>query len=435
MKRWIWFFGVMLACGAVVVVIRTSTIRAAPIALGILQSTTGTMAISERPLVDAANMAVDELNRAGGVLGRPVHAIIADGKSDPAAFASEAEHLIDQGVSAIVGCWTSASRKAVKPVVERRDHLLFYPLQYEGLEMSPNIVYLGAAPNQQIIPAVKWAFGTLGHRMFLVGSDYVFPRAANAIIRDYMREWHGQILAEAYLPLGSRDVDGVVAEIKRLRPDVIVNTLNGDSNVAFFTKLRAAGITAAMMPTLSFSVAEEELRAMPAGLMTGDYTAWTYFQSVPIRSNEQFVRAFKQRYGDDRVTSDPIEAAYVAVKLWASAVERAGTSDPRAVRAAVIDRSFRAPEGMIYVDGETQHTWKQVRIGKAGADGQFAIVWASGEPIRPVPYPEQRTRAQWDAFEMGLFKRWGNQWVAPSQTASFFYADPESTSRFANAGR
>jgi urea transport system substrate-binding protein len=385
-----------------------------PIRVGVLHSLTGTMAISERSLVDAVQLAIGEVNRSGGVLGRNLEAVIADGQSDDETFARGAERLIrDDKVAVVFGCWTSGSRKTVRPVIEKYDHLMLYPLQYEGLEDSPNIIYLGATPNQQILPALKWVVGNLGPRVFLVGSDYVFPRAANAIIREQLTKWRGEVVGERYLLLGSRDVDQVVREIAATRPDAILNTLNGDSNVAFFTALRAAGITAARTPTLSFSIAEQELGSLPRAAMAGDYAAWSYFQSVDSPVNDDFVRAFKRAYGEDRVTDDPIEAAYVAVKLWAKAAEAAGSPEPAAVRATIVDRSYRGPGGMVFVEAENRHTWKTMRLGKIRADGQFDIVWSSERPIRPVPFPITRTREQWDAFLKQMYAGWGNHWVNP----------------------
>lgn len=410
---------VVAALAGAAYVVKAVLAQDRPVRIGILQSLSGTMAISEKSLVDAAELAVDEVNRDGGVLGRSVEAVVADGRSDPEWFAHEAERLIrDEHVSAVFGCWTSGSRKTVLPVIEHYHHLLFYPLQYEGLEESPDIVYLGAAPNQQIIPALKWVIGNIGRRVYLVGSDYVFPRAANAIIRAQAARWRADVVGEDYVVLGGHDVDAVVRRIVAAHPDAILNTLNGDSNVAFFTALRAAGVTAAQVPTISFSIAEEELRSLPRDAVAGDYAAWTYFQSIESPGNELFVRDFKRRYGESRVTDDPIEAAYVGVKLWAQAANAAGSVEPAAVRRAVVDRSFRAPGGMIYVDAETRHTWKEVRIGRIRADGQFQIVWSSDRPVRAEPFPSGRTRAQWQSFLDTLYRQWGSRWYNPGAAAA-----------------
>src|SRR5262245_52321491 len=231
-----------------------------PIRIGVLHSFTGTMAISERPVAEATLLAVEGLNARGGLLGRRVEAVRADARSDPATFATEAERLITQEkVAALFGCWTSASRKYVRRVVEKHNQLLFYPVQYEGLELSPNIVYAGPAPNQQIIPAVKWLFDHLGRRFFLVGSDYVFPRTANAIIKDQVAALQGEIAGEEYILLGSLDVEGLADKIARAGPSVILNTINGDSNIAFFEALRKRGLTPEQTPVMSFSVGEAEV--------------------------------------------------------------------------------------------------------------------------------------------------------------------------------
>jgi urea transport system substrate-binding protein len=386
----------------------------APIRIGVLHSLSGTMAISERSLVDAATMAVEEINAAGGVMGRPIEIVIADGQSDPVVFAAEAERLITQEqVVALFGTWTSVSRKAVKDVVEKFDHLLFYPLQYEGLEASDNIVYLGAAPNQQILPAVRWSLTNLGPRFYLVGSDYLFPRAANAIITDQLSRWPAEIVGEDYLLLGSRDVDRVVASIKAAKPDVVLNTINGDTNVAFYQAMLKAGLTAGVVPTVSFSIAEEEMRQLPADAMTGHYAAWTYFQSLPGAANQQFVQRFQRRFGSDRVTDDPIESAYVAVRLFADAAAAAESTEPGDVRAAVRERAFDGPGGFVFVDGVNQHAWKTVRIGRIRNDGQFDVVWSSAHPIPPAPFPPLRPPEAWATFLDTLQRGWGGRWENP----------------------
>jgi urea transport system substrate-binding protein len=363
---------------------------------------------------DAALLAVEEINQRGGLLGRPVEALVVDGRSDWGVFAQEAERLIvEEQVEVIFGCWTSACRKTVRPVFERLNHLLIYPVQYEGLEVSPNIVYTGASPNQQIVPAVKWSMDNLGKRFFLVGSDYVFPHTANAIIRDQVTALRGEIVGEAYVPLGSAAVDDIVAQIVASQPDVILNTINGDSNIAFFRALRAAGIAAADIPTVSFSIAEPELLTMNLADVVGDYAAWNYFQSVQSPENEAFLASFRARYGQDRVVSDPMEAAYFGVYMWAQAVTEAQSPAVHLVREALKDQSFNSPGGIVYVDAQTQHTWKTVRIGQINADGQFNIVWSSQTPVRPVPYPPSRSQQAWNNVLDTLYTGWGGNWANP----------------------
>jgi urea transport system substrate-binding protein len=313
----------------------------------------------------------------------------------------------------VFGCWTSASRKTVKPVFERHDHLLIYPVQYEGLETSPNVIYMGAAPNQQILPAVRWAVTDLHkNRFFLVGSDYVFPHAAHAIIKDQLRRAGAVVVGEEYLPLGSQQVGAVVAAAARARPDMILNTINGDSNTAFFRALRAAGLKAATTPTLSFSVGEEGLRSLGPADAAGDYAAWTYFQSLDTPENTAFVARYQEKYPQQSIT-DPMETAYVAVKLWAGAVNEAQSLDPGKIRRALLNRHLKGPCGEVRIDPDTQHCYRTPRIGQVQADGQFRVVWTAPEPVRPEPYPDSRTAESWRAFLHDLYTGWGNRWAAP----------------------
>ena len=349
------------------------------------------------------------------MLGRPIEAIVADGRSDWPTFAREAERLIvAEKVSAVFGGWTSASRKTMRPVFERHDHLLFYPVQYEGLEQSLNIVYTGAAPNQQILPAVKWCTGYLGaHSFFLVGSDYVFPRSANAIIRDALATQKAKVVGEEYLLLGATDARAVVAKIKATAPDVILNTINGDSNVAFFRVLREAGISPKQIPTVSFSIGEDELRQITGISLAGDYLAWNYFESIDRPENAAFVERFHKKYGSHRVTTDPMEAGYFGVHLWALAVAKAGGDDPRNVRQAIHGLSYAAPGALVKVDPSNQHTWKTFRLGRVTESGAVDIVLSTEAPIMPEPFPTTRSPAQWDAFLSGLYDGWGKSWANP----------------------
>jgi urea transport system substrate-binding protein len=386
-----------------------------PIVVGILHSRTGPMAVSENAMIDAEVLALQEINRSGGLLGRPVRWVIADGASDWQTFARQAERLIrDEKVSVIFGCWTSACRKGVLPVVEAADHLLLYPMAYEGIEQSPNIVYTGAAPNQQITPAVQWCHDVLGARkFFLVGADYIWPRCVNAIIADHIKGIGDEIAGEAYIPFGSTAVEDAVSRIVAAKPDVILASVPGDSGLAFARGLRAAGIRPDTTPVVTFAIGENEL-ANAAGVdMVGDYAAWNYFQSIERPENLAFVRAFKAAYGADRTTSDVIVAASNSVRLWAQAVREAGTTDVRQVRGLLRHQSLAAPEGIIAVDPETQHTWRPVFIGRIRADGQFDVVWSSRAAVRPVPFPISRSRADWERFVADLYDSWGGRWANP----------------------
>ncbi|GAB2676632.1 urea ABC transporter substrate-binding protein [Paenibacillus thermoaerophilus] len=357
------------------------------IPVGVLHSLTGTMSISEVSVKDATMMAIEEINAAGGLLGKKLKPVVEDGASDPQVFAEKIKKLIQKDQVAVTfGGWTSASRKAMLPVVEQNKGLLFYPVQYEGLETSPNIVYTGATTNQQIIPAVTWLLQNKGKKMFLLGSDYVFPRTANKIIKAQLKAEGGETVAEEYTPLGHTDYSTIISKIKSAKPDVIFNTLNGDSNVAFFKQLKDAGITAKDIPVLSVSVAEEEIRGIGADLLAGHYASWNYYQTVDTPENKTFVEAYKAKYGKDRVTADPIEAGYFGVYLWAEAVKKAGSFEVEQVKAALKDVSVKAPEGEVKFDAETQHVYKKVLIGEVQPDGMFQTVWSTPEAVKPDPW-------------------------------------------------
>lgn len=358
------------------------------IKVGVLNSLSGTMAISEVAVKNASLMAIDEINKAGGVLGKQLVPVVQDGASDWPTFAEKTKLLLqNEKVAAIFGCWTSASRKAVLPVVEQLNGLLYYPVQYEGLEASKNIFYIAAPPNQQIIPAVTFLLQKGWKNMYLLGSDYVFPRTANKVIKAQLKAEGANTVAEDYTPLGSTDYSAIVTKIKSSKPQVVFNTLNGDSNVAFFKQLKAAGFTAETMPVMSVSVAEEEVAGIGIDNFKDQYTAWNYFQTVEGDSNKKFVDNFKKAYGSNKVTDDPIEHAYAAVYLWAKQVEKAGSTDVDKVRAAADGVSFDAPQGKVTLDGASQHIFQKAMIGQAMADGQFKVVWDSGDkPLQPDPY-------------------------------------------------
>jgi urea transport system substrate-binding protein len=387
-----------------------------PIKVGILFSLRGPMAASGAAAHDAAQFAVDELNKQGGLLGRRVLGIHEDGASNQERFKEAAEKLINEDrVCAIFGTRASVNRKVVKEVVEKNDHLLFYPMQFEGLEDSPNIIYLGAAPNQQIFPALEYMLGKQGkRRLFLIGSDYVYPRSANAILRDYVKNRFPQvqILDERYIPYGGTEVREAIRAIQQKKPDLIVNTINGDTNSAFFRELFDVGIRADTTPVISFSVSENDLIGIgDAGV--GHYAAWSYFQSLDLPQNREFVRRFNERFSR-RVISDPMETVYFSVHLWAQAVQAAGSAEPRAVREALTKgREFEAPEGSVRIDRQTRYTWRPMRIGRVKADGQFEILkdTDTGWAVPPQPFPPTRSQAEWEKFLNDLYAGWGNTWI------------------------
>ena len=359
-----------------------------PIKVGVMHSLSGTMAISEVAIKDVVIMAIEEINAAGGLLGgREVVPIIEDPASDWPTFAEKSKKLIlKDKVCSVFGCWTSASRKACLPVFEKYNHLLWYPVQYEGNECSKNVIYSGAAPNQQTGPAVTWLLKQGKKRFYLLGSDYIFPRTTNMIIRGQLEEEGGVLVAEEYTPLGHMEYSTVVNKIKQAKPDVIFSTINGDSNVAFFKQLKAAGISARDIPVMSVSIAEEEVRGIGGDNVAGHYAVWNYFMSQDNPVNDVFVENYQNRFGKDRVTDDPIEAQYINVKVWAMAVEKAGSDDVNAIREAARGLEYLAPEGPVRLDAENHHYWKIVQIGKHLKNGQFKVVWSTPGPVRAMPW-------------------------------------------------
>lgn len=357
--------------------------------IGFLNSLSGTMAISEQTVRDALDLAAEEINADGGVLGKQLEIVGEDGASEPTVFAEKAEKLISSDcVAAVFGGWTSSSRKAMLPVFESKDALLFYPVQYEGLEASPNIFYTGATTNQQIVPGMDYLKEQGKTKVFLVGSDYVFPRTANKIINAYAEANGIEIVGEEYAPLGHTDFSTIVNKLKASGADAVFNTLNGDSNVAFFKEYKNVGLGVDTTPVVSVSIAEEEVGGIGVENIEGQLTAWNYYQTVESPANTTFVEAFKAKYGEDRVTSDPMEAAYTSLYLWKGMVEKAESFDVADVQDAADGVSFEAPEGTVTVNGENHHIAKTALIGKIGADGLIYTEWSSDEAIEPDPFLE-----------------------------------------------
>ncbi|MGB5960108.1 MAG: transporter substrate-binding protein [Coleofasciculaceae cyanobacterium] len=353
--------------------------------VGILHSQTGTMALSEKPLIDAALLAIAQINQTGGILGQYIEPIVVDGASDSAEFERLAKNLIQtQQVNTVFGCWTSAARKAVKPVFERLNALLWYPVQYEGLERSPNIFYTGSCPNQQVEPAVNWLLQNQGKRFYLLGSDYVFPRTVNKLICSQLKQHQAEVVGQKYAALGEANFTEIIAQIRQTRPDVVFNTLNGDSNQFFYQQYQAAGITAEKIPIFAVSVAESELQYLKETAV-GHYASWSYFQSLDSPENQRFVEDFQAKYGANRVTCDAIEAAYSQVYLWKQAVEAAESFEVERVRVAAYGQSFAAPGGLITIE-PNHHVAKYCRIGQVLENGQFEIIYSSKTAIKPLPW-------------------------------------------------
>ncbi|MFQ6257290.1 urea ABC transporter substrate-binding protein [Yersinia enterocolitica] len=379
------------------------TLAADTIKVGILHSLSGTMAISETPLKDMALMSIDDINAHGGVLGKQLEPVIVDPASNWPLFAEKARQLLTQDKVAVVfGAWTSVSRKSVLPVFEELNGLLFYPVQYEGEEMSPNVFYTGAAPNQQAIPAVEYLLsedGGAAKRFILLGTDYVYPRTTNKILRAFLHSKgiQDKDIEEIYTPFGYSDYQTIVSNIKKFSADgktAVISTINGDSNVPFYKELANQGIKATDVPVIAFSVGEEELRGIDTKPLVGNLAAWNYFQSVDNPTNKKFVeqwkayaKAHKLPNADSAVTNDPMEATWVGMHMWAQAVEKAKSTDVDKVRAAMAGQTYPAPSGFtLTMDKTNHHLHKPVMIGEIEADGQFNVVWQTDASIRAQPW-------------------------------------------------
>lgn len=360
--------------------------------VGILHSVTGTMAISETGSVQAEKLAIEQINAMGGVLGRQIEYIQEDGASDWPTFAEKSKKLlVKDKVATVFGCWTSASRKAALPVFEQYNGMLFYPTFYEGLEQSPNVIYTGQEATQQILKGIDWAKDVKGaKKFFLLGSDYIWPRTSNKIARKHIEKLGLKTVGEEYYPLGHTQFNSVINKIKLKKPDVIFTTVVGGSNVAFYKQLKAAGIdlTKEKPLVLTLSVTEDEILGIGGENFDGAYASMKYFQSLTNKNNEEFVKAFKKRWGDKIVIGDVTQAAYLGPWLWKAAVEAAGSFDVDAIRKTLPGIELNtAPEGYVKVH-PNHHLWSKSRIGKANLEGQFDIVYESEELIEPNPFPK-----------------------------------------------
>ena len=358
----------------------------ADVKVGVLQSLSGTMAISEVTVKNAEMMAIGEINAAGGVMGQKIAPVVEDGASDPAIFSQKATKLVQSdGVVTVFGGWTSASRKAMLPVFQRLKSLLWYPVQFEGNECSPNIMYSGAQPNQQIVPALTWAEGKGYKSYFLIGSDYVFPRTANLILKKHIAKDKLAVVGEEYVPLGGTDFSAVIAKIQAAKPAIIFSTLNGDSNVSFFKQMSAAGLPPTKLPVMSFSIGEQEAQAMGPSLVKDSYAGWNYFQSEPGDANKKFVAAYQAKFSKGAAVTDPMVHGYLDVYAWKAAVEKAKTFDVDKVRAAAVGLAVPSPMGVVKF-AANQSLYQPALVGKLDPKGQFAIEWQSKGQIAPDPY-------------------------------------------------
>ena len=373
------------------------------IKVGILHSLSGTMAISETVLKDVALMAIEEINAKGGVMGKKLEPVVVDPASNWPLFAEKAKQLIGQDkVSVVFGCWTSVSRKSVLPVFKELNGLLFYPVQYEGEELEKNVFYTGAAPNQQAIPATEYLMSKEGggaKRFVLLGTDYVYPRTTNKILRSFLKSKGiaDKDIDEKYTPFGHSDYQTIVADIKKFSAGgktAVISTINGDSNVPFYKELGNQGLKATDVPVVAFSVGEEELRGVDTKPLVGHLAAWNYFMSLKNPANDEFkkkwaayAKAKKLPGADKPLTNDPMEATYIGIYMWKQAVEKAKSTDVNKVIPAVAGQTFKAPSGFtIKMDEKNHHLHKPVFIGEVQANGQFKVVWKTPGPIKAAPW-------------------------------------------------
>ncbi|TAM37945.1 MAG: urea ABC transporter substrate-binding protein [Burkholderiaceae bacterium] len=374
------------------------------IKVGVLHSLSGTMAISETALKDMALMTIDDINAHGGVMGKQLEPVVVDPASNWPLFAEKTKQLLGQDkVAVIFGCWTSVSRKSVLPVLEEMNGLLFYPVQYEGEELSKNVFYTGAAPNQQAIPAVEYLMskeGGAARRWVLLGTDYVYPRTTNKILRAFLHSKgvKDADIMETYTPFGHSDYQTIVADIKKFAAGgktAVISTINGDSNVPFYKELGNAGLKAKDVPVVAFSVGEEELRGVDAKPLVGHLAAWNYFMSVKNPTNAAWIKQWSEYakahkipgQTDKPLTNDPMEATWIGMHMWKQAVEKARSTDTDKVIAAMAGQTFKAPDGFtVEMDPRNHHLHKPVLIGEIRADGQFNVVWKTPEPIKARPW-------------------------------------------------
>ncbi len=404
MRRRSFFKAIALSAALAAVGIGTAQAEQKMVKVGILHSLSGTMAISETALKDVALMTIDEINAQGGVMGYKIVPVVVDPASNWPLFAEKARQLITQDkVAVIFGCWTSVSRKSVLPVVEELNGLLFYPVQYEGEELSKNVFYTGAAPNQQAIPAVEYLMSKDGggaKRFVLLGTDYVYPRTTNKILRAFLHSKGVQDkdIDEKYTPFGFSDYQTIVADIKKFAAGgrtAVISTINGDSNVPFYKELAAQDIKATEIPVVAFSVGEEELRGVDTKPLVGQLAAWNYFMSLKNPTNDAFKKkwaAYAKAHhlpgqAEKPLTNDPMEATYIGIHMWKQAVEKAHSFDTDKVIAAMAGQTFKGPDGFtITMDMKNHHLHKPVFIGEVKADGQFNVVWKTSGPIKAQPW-------------------------------------------------
>mgnify|MGYP005993157137 CR=1 FL=1 len=379
-----------------------------PIKVGVLHAQTGAMAVSEIPVIDATLMAIDEINQAGGVMGRRLEAVVVDTQSNDQRAAMLSKQLIEKDkVQVVFGCWTSSCRKSVKPIFEKHSHLLLYPVQYEGLEISESIIYLGSVPNQQLMPGTLWLERNFGSRILLIASDYVFPKVANKLISTQLNALKSNVAGEYYYPLGHKDFSDLPKLIKKHNVTAIINTLNGDSNNALFKVITSENIST---PVLSFSLSAQEIKSLKISKKNNIYAADSYFQSISSNSNQAFKDRVYKRYGEGSTISAPMVTAYNGVNLWAQAVTRLKTDSPSRVRYGIQGEMVAGPSGEVRISVLNNHVWTPFYIAKLKTNNTFEIIKTINKPIRPLPFPSYGNKQAWFDYLESLYLGWDGSW-------------------------
>lgn len=383
------------------------------IKIGLLYSKTGTMSAEENSIAKMLHFGVEEINKAGGINGRKVAIVEYDGKSDSKEFAKGAQELVSKDIKYIFGCWTSASRKAVKPIIEKNDAVLFYPLQYEGVEQSPNIIYLGATPNQQLNPTITYIKRNLGDKIYIVGSDYIYPRISGIYLNELAKKIKLNIVGESYHILGSEDFSKAIEDIKKLKPDAIINTLNGSSNIEFFKQLYNNGLNSKHTPVFSMSLDESSLRNInqktSENILDGHFATWNYFNSINTNQNKEFIDKLKKRYDENFTLTNPSYNIYLALQLFKKAMSTSNNYTSKDFITQIRRASLNGLSDIHYIDKVNNHVHKKMRIGKIQAD-KFEVVWESSALTHPDPYVNFQPKSFWDKKLDQFYKSWDNSW-------------------------
>jgi urea transport system substrate-binding protein len=393
--------GVLAACSGGASSTGDEDLGENPIKVGVMYSTTGTIAIVEKSLQDATFLALEQINtntgpwegNGEGIEGRKIQKVVVNPDSNWDLYNQMSKRLIDEDkVVTILGCYTSASRKSVLPVFESKDSILYYPVYYEGNECSSNVFYTGAAPNQQITDSIPYCYENFGPRGFFIGSDYIYPKESNRIAKAELEQAGGQVVGDEYSPLGTTEFITIINKIKQAKPDFVLSNLVGDSIPAFYRQYKDAGITADQIPIMAYPTTEEEIQAMGPEYAEGHFTSFNYFQSVDTPENKAFVEQFKEKFGQNRVTNGVMEAAYFQTFFMAQAMQdvlkQGKEINTKTLREATRGQVFAAPQGMVQVDADNYHTYLYSRIGKWDADGQAEIVFSTPAAVKPIAWSQ-----------------------------------------------